>query len=288
MPATIDWDAVDGAYRSKLEAASDLRRWLLTQTLATATPRRALLAALGPGPGWRFLDVGCGFGASAVEMACMGPVSAVGVDTDGEVLTVASDVGAELTAAGVLAAGSSISFVSGDAYHLPCRAGNVDAVTCRFVFQHLARPTQAAAELARVVRAGGVACLVDVDDGLSLSEPAPSEAFSRLAGALRDSQASGGGDRYVGRKLAGLLDQAGFEPANVVVLPQAGYRRSAPGDPARTLLVERFRVARDAIIACGALEPDEFDALLASFADEQPGAVCEIEGQVAVLARRRP
>jgi hypothetical protein len=129
--------------------------------------------------------------------------------------------------------------------------------------------------------------VVDVDDGLSISEPPPSEAFTALADALTASQAGRGGDRRVGRRLAGLLDSNGFEPAAVIVLPQAAYLTPAPGDPAAALMRQRLLAARPGIVSGGHMAADEFDRRLEEFAAETPVPRCEIEGHLAVVARRR-
>ena len=90
----------------------------------------------------------------------------------------------------------------------------------RFPFQHLSSPAAVAADVARLLGPGGTACVVGIDDGLSLSEPPPSLAFQRLAADLKASQAAAGGDRHIGRQLPALLDE-GLTPTAVIVLPQA-------------------------------------------------------------------
>ena len=187
---------------------------------------------------------------------------------------------------GALPAGSSVRFEAGSAYDLPLPDGSMDVVFCRFVFQHLDDPASAAAEIFRVLRPGGLACVVDVDDGLSVSEPPPSAAFTRLAAALRAAQGGYGGDRHIGRRLAGLLDFHGLTPGAVLVLPQAAYHRPGPGDPARQLLLERLLAARPGIVGGGHMPPGEFDADLAEVASEDLGPTCEIEAHVAVVATR--
>jgi SAM-dependent methyltransferase len=282
-----NWDHLDTAYRGRLDDVDDDHRWLLTQTLATAGSRRALHPAIPLVEGSRVVDVGCGFGLTVTELATLRPVTVFGVDRDEHVLSVAADVAWELQVGGALAPGSSTGFVSGDAYDLPFGDRSVDAATARFVWQHLDAPAAAAAELARVGRPGGLVWIVDADDGLSISDPPPSAAFTRLAEGLRSAQSAKGGDRRIGRRLAALLDRAGFDPGPVLVLPQAAYTRSAPDDPGRRLLLERFRVAREDIRRSARLTAEEFDQLVGEVAAEEPGPVCEIEAHIAVLASRR-
>jgi SAM-dependent methyltransferase len=287
MQPSTQWDALDAAYRARLQQTDTSRRWLLTQTLAMAPSRRTLLSSLAREDGVRLVDVGCGFGAHALEWATLRSVTATGVDLDPEVLSIASDVATEVSSRGGLAPGSTASFARGNIYDLPMTSGATDVAVVQFVFQHLTDPAAAAAELARVMRPGGLACVIDADDGLSISEPPASDAYTRLAAALHGAQAAGGGDRHIGRKLAGILDESGFEPLTVLVIPQAAYVRPAPGDPGRQLVAERFRVGRESIIDSGQMTEDEFDSTLAAYVGERTGAVCEIEGYLAVIAQRR-
>lgn len=280
------WSQVDAVYTELLDRAPADRRWLLIQTLATGGSRRALQGSLPIAAGARILDIGCGYGASSLELAVLRPTSVLGLDLDRELLGVAGDAARAMDRRGAVPAGSSVEFLAGNAYHLPVADGSVDVVFSRFVFQHIDDPAVVAAEIFRVLRPGGLACVVDVDDGLSISEPPPSPAFTRLAAALRAAQDGYGGDRYIGRRLAGLLDFHGLTPSAVLVLPQAAYHRSEPGDPARQLLMERLLAARPGIVAGGHMPPGQFDADLAEVATEDLGPTCEIEAHVAVVATR--
>ena len=261
-------------------------RWLLIQTLATAAMRRGVLASLGVQPGWRTLDIGTGFGSLPMELAAMVPVDALGVDIDESIVTVAETVRAEVERQGGFLAASRVGFVAGDAYALDLPDAGMDLVTARFVFQHLRDHAGAAAEVARVVRPGGLACLIDVDDGLSVTYPEPSAAFRRLRDALTTQQGQAGGGRTVARTLPGLLDAAGFDVLAVVVLPQAAYRSSQPDDLTRTHLVERFRAARPDLVD-RYISAHEFDDCLGRFAAEVTSGECVVEAHLAVIGRRR-
>lgn len=272
---------------SYLDAHSDIsHRWLLIQTIATAAMRRRVLATLGVEPGWRTLDVGTGFGSVPMELAAMMPVDAIGIDVDDAVLQAADAVRVDVAARGGFRPGSRVMFVAGDAYTLDQPDASIDLVTARFLFQHLRDHAAAASELARVVRHGGLACLIDVDDGMSVTHPEPSAAYKRLAGALTAMQGYRGGGRYVARTLPARLDQAGFDVAAVVALPQASYASSQPGDAGRALLVERFLAARGELVE-DFISADEFDDCLGRFASEVTTGECVIETHLAVVGRRR-
>jgi SAM-dependent methyltransferase len=91
-------------------------------------------------PGGRVVDVGCGVGHSYRLLA---PRETVGVDIEAAVL-----------------AGQQRPTVAADMRSLPCRDGEFDAAIAVHSIEHVPDPERALAELARVLRAGGVAVLV--------------------------------------------------------------------------------------------------------------------------------
>jgi len=282
------WQIIDDAFTSYLDVHDDIpHRWLLIQTLATSVMRRPVLASLGVQPGWRTLDIGTGFGPVPMELAALVPVEAVGVDVDESILHAADALCADVGRRGGFLDGSRVSFVPGDAYALDEPDAGIDLVTARFVFQHLRDQAAAAAELARVVKPGGVACLIDVDDGLTVTYPEPSAAYRRLSGASAALQERDGGGRHVARTLPARLDQAGFEIVAVLVLPAASYRTSQPGDLSRDLLIARFLEARGDLVEGAFLSADEFDDMLGRFSVEVSPLECTVTAHLAVVGRRR-
>jgi SAM-dependent methyltransferase len=112
---------------------------------------RALLdQVLGPclPAGGRFLDAGAGTGATGAWMARHGSV----VASDFEPL--ALDLYRELHA-------DAVGLAAADVQRLPFAAGSFDAVLCVTVLCHksIPVPEHAVAELARVLKPGGVLCL---------------------------------------------------------------------------------------------------------------------------------
>jgi SAM-dependent methyltransferase len=284
----VGWRAIDDAFKSHLDEHADIpHRWLLVQTLATAIMRRRVLATLGVRSGWRILDIGTGFGPVPMELAAMAAVEAIGIDVDDSVLRAADALCVDVAGRGGFVPGSRISFVAGDAYNVDQPDASIDLATARFVFQHLRDHAAAVSELARVVKKGGLTCLIDVDDGLSVTYPEPSAAYRRLTEALTARQEQDGGGRGVGRTLPSLLDRGGFDIAAVLVVPQAAYRSSQPGDPNRTLLIDRFVAARGDLVDGGFISADEFDEHLSHFRHEVTSGECVVEAHLAVLGRRR-
>ncbi|MBF6219323.1 methyltransferase domain-containing protein [Nocardia abscessus] len=156
--------------------------------------------ALAVGPGERALDIGAGTGSEVLEFAeRVGPDGeAVGVDPNPAMLAVA---GARAEAAGVRA-----RFVEGTAYRLPFPDDSFDAVRCERVYQHLDDPAAATAEIARVLRPGGRALLIDSDWHTAIAHPGDDDVVARLSEAMLTTTPN----PKSGRRLRGLLTAAGF------------------------------------------------------------------------------
>jgi ubiquinone/menaquinone biosynthesis C-methylase UbiE len=282
------WPIIDRVLTDYLAAHAEMHeRWLLLQTLATTISRRSVLATLPVERGWRVLDVGTGFGVVPMELAALQAIDAVGIDIDPEVLTAASSLRDDIVERGGLLPDSRLTFTAGHAHALDQSDASIDLATARFVFQHLRDHAIVASELARVVRPGGFVCVIDVDDGLSVSYPTPSAAYARLTGAVAARQERRGGGRHVGRTLPSRLDAAGFDIHALYVLPQAAYGSSLPDDLNRTLLVERFVAMRPGLVEEGFITSEEFDDCLDRFAAEVVTGVCTIEAHMAIIGRRR-
>ncbi len=105
------------------------------------------IAWLGRAPGGAWLDVGCGTGAlSETILALAAPERVEGLDRSA---AYAGHARARL-------AGPKARFLEGDAEGLPHSSESFDAVVSGLALNFVARPEAALAEMARVVRAGGV------------------------------------------------------------------------------------------------------------------------------------
>jgi demethylmenaquinone methyltransferase / 2-methoxy-6-polyprenyl-1,4-benzoquinol methylase len=113
--------------------------------------RRAAARAAGLAGGQSAVDVACGTGALARELAASAPgASVLGVDFSWEMVRRAAAAGAE---AGPGAA--PVAYLVGDALRLPLRDASVDVVTIAFGLRNLPVPGRGLLELRRVLRPGG-------------------------------------------------------------------------------------------------------------------------------------
>ncbi|WP_304178170.1 class I SAM-dependent methyltransferase [Phenylobacterium aquaticum] len=111
---------------------------------------RAAALALGPKPGERILDIGCGCGESSLELArAVGPTGEVtGLDISRPMLEIARARAAEASL-------TQASFVEADAQAHPFAVGQADAVYSRFGVMFFADPTAAFANIRKGLKPGG-------------------------------------------------------------------------------------------------------------------------------------
>ncbi len=170
----------------------------------------AMLRAVGLAPASNALEIGCGPGFLTGAIAdVVAPGNATGLDTSAELL--------EAARAMVQPRHPNLRFIEGNAYSTGLADGTFDFVYSRLVYQHLDKPAAALREARRIVRPGGKVCVMDVDDGWLTLEP-PCEAFETFTRLAREAQITNGGDRLIGRKLPGLMKQAGFARVDLQVI----------------------------------------------------------------------
>jgi demethylmenaquinone methyltransferase/2-methoxy-6-polyprenyl-1,4-benzoquinol methylase len=177
----------------------------------------------GLGPGDSALDVCCGTGDLALELADRVAPSGnvVGCDFSEPMLDLARDKAAEGAASGV-------RFEWADALELPYDAGRFDAVTVGFGARNLADLDRGLNEMARVLKPGGRAVILEITQptrpplsiffSLWFDRIVPllgafsndSEAYSYLPESVRSFPSPQG--------LAEKMDRAGFERIRYTVL----------------------------------------------------------------------
>jgi len=161
----------------------------------------AAMAAELPAGARRVLDLGCGPGNSTVHLRDrLGP-GVVGLDYSPAMLRRARRREAGLT------------LLRGDAGRLPVRSGALDAVTTHSVLYLLPDAAAALREVARALRPGGRAVLLEPQHGLratalGLFRALPTPLWAMTASLWRTMSAAYG--RYSPESLRALLEAAGL------------------------------------------------------------------------------
>ena len=112
----------------------------------------SLLERIELQPGWRYLDVGCGVGAAAREIAESRPLAVVGVDIDPDQIEAARSSGAL----------SNLQFQVMDATRLKFGDEEFDIVATSKTTHHIPNYERALAEMVRVLRPGGYLIYTDL------------------------------------------------------------------------------------------------------------------------------
>ncbi len=199
LPCSYDFARFEEGTR-----AAELRRLELQSTLLLDR-ELSLVRAMGLGADDRLIDIGSGPGFVTGALSNLARET-IGLEPDDELRRVASEL--------VAPRHERLAFRRGlaDATGLP--AASADFIYARFLYQHLPNPLAALCEARRVLAPGGRVCVLDVDDGWATLHPTP-PPWDRLRALVREAQARQGGDREIGRKLPGLLAEAGFTEPRV-------------------------------------------------------------------------
>jgi SAM-dependent methyltransferase len=201
-------ERLQGAFRTDHETddpAEDLRALVFVLDAQESQPafqrlRDWAMEKLEPQVGETAVDIGSGAGAVVRALARRVGASgrAVGVEPNVGLRGVAEERSVGLAEAP--------TFVDGDAYALPFEDASVDVVHCERVWQHLTDPARAAAEIARVLRPGGRAAVLDSDWGTMLIEPGDPDVVRSINQAFWDANPN----PFSGRRLRALLRGAGL------------------------------------------------------------------------------
>ena len=185
------------------------------------------------------LDLGCGIGDQAAELAKRG-ARVVGVDSNQALLATAQRRGIP-----------NAEFRIGDLTALD-DLGLVDGIWCSFAAAYVPELVPTLAGWRQHLNTGGWIALTEIDN-LFGHEPVEALTSSLLASYARDALAASRYDFHMGRKLRHHLERAGFTVVDSRVLPDAEFCFDGPADSevlaSWTARLDRMRVLRD---FCGA------------------------------------
>ena len=173
--------------------------------------------------GQRLLDVGCGLGDAALSLA-------EDLGTGGEVVGV--DASAEMIAAARGRADGAtcrVRFAVGDALALDEPTSCFDAVRSERCLQWLTDPDAAVAEMAQVVRPGGLVSLLDTDWSTFELNVGDAELSRRVSDAMRSERHR---PSNIGRRLAHLARGVGLRPVAQTMATQTWDAWSPDESPA--------------------------------------------------------
>ncbi len=155
------------------------------------------------GAGDLVLDMGCGAGRHAFALARRG-ADVIALDMDAEELAGVAEMLGAMSHEGEIPSGSMTSAVRGNAYTLPFPDDTFDRIVAAEVLEHLPEDTLAMAELARVLKPGGM-----------IAVSVPRWLPEKVCWALSDEyhEVEGGHVRiYKGSQLSERLTGSGLVP----------------------------------------------------------------------------
>jgi ubiquinone/menaquinone biosynthesis C-methylase UbiE len=209
----------------------------------------SLLNQAGIRPGMNCLEIGCGSGDVAFDLArIVGPDgSVVATDIDEIKLRLAHQQAEQdhLT---------NLKFRLADI--LEDELGNFDFVHARFVLTHLANPQKALEKVRQALNPGGALAVEDVDFRGHFCHP-ESAAFSRYIELYTKTAQRRGADPNIGPRLPGLLIKAGFQTVQINVVQLA-----AISDESKLMAPLTMENIADSVLAEGLASRAEVDRLV--------------------------
>jgi ubiquinone/menaquinone biosynthesis C-methylase UbiE len=212
---------------------------------------RDLLRKAGMRKGAHCLDVGCGGGAVAMQMArAVGPEGrVVGIDLDRRLIDLAGEAVRRRKTA-------TVSFRCADAITFDENAA-FDLVFARFLLTHLTHPLEALRHMVRAAKPGGVVAIEDIDFPGSFCHP-PCPAFARYVELYQAVVRRTGGDPAIGPRLYVLAADAGLKELSMNVFVPTFH--SGEGKLLAPVTMEHIR---ESVVAAGLADDREVDGIVA-------------------------
>ncbi|UOF91265.1 methyltransferase domain-containing protein [Fodinisporobacter ferrooxydans] len=283
---TAFYEEIDRQYELFLKEKTELNDWwLMLQTYYMSISRRSILHSLPIQPSYRILDLGTGFGAVPLELASHWQVKVEGIDIDQAKIKIAHQMKNRIE--NQMKLPGDIHYQWGDANQLPYDDNSFDFVISWYVFQHLTNPLHVLEEIFRVLRPGGIVCLIDVDDQLVLTYPEPLPEEKQLRKALSQVQKLRGGDRYIGRKLPSYLHHAEFKNISATIITQTQFQKQTMENIDQKMMLDHYMRVKDAILEFEIMTEKEFHQCIQKVSAHGESAYGFVSNaQVVTLAQR--
>jgi ubiquinone/menaquinone biosynthesis C-methylase UbiE len=252
----------DYILRGGVEGRERLR--LLARVMRPTT--LGLLDRVGVRPGMACLDVGCGGGDVAFELARLvgATGSVVGVDIDETKLELARRDAEEQHLGNVVFRTLAVA----DSTH----ATEFDLVYTRFLLSHLQDAAGAVRKMQHALRPEGILVVEDIDFRGHFCHP-NCPALGRYVELYTEAVRRRGGDPNIGPRLPGMLADAGFERVQMNVVQPAGRE----GEVKLVTPITMENIA-DSVLAVGLASRAEVDRVIAALYDHarDPGTVMSL------------
>jgi arsenite methyltransferase len=205
-----------------------------------AEQRARTRAIVAPRSGERGLDIGCGFGLLACELARdVGPTGRVmGIDSVPDMIVACEERARHDAVTG------RTEFRQADAEALPFAPGTFDFVTAMQVYEYMTDVERGLAEAARVLKPRGRLAVLDTDWESCVWQTADRERNARVLKAWEQRFAHA----HLPARLPELLRRAGFVLKSVTMIPVVNIELSEQTySPAMIDVVARFVASRGGI-----------------------------------------
>ena len=169
-------------------------------------PWNLILAEVPLQPGHTILDLGCGIGDQARELASRG-CKVIGLDGNQELINAA-----------ILEQPPNCEFLAYDLRNAPNPGIRVDGIWSSFLAAYFTNLVEALRRWAPALSPGGWIAITEIDDFFG-HEPLSARTKSLLQAFADDVLAAGRYDFHMGGKLENCLAQAGFAVSHVLSLP---------------------------------------------------------------------
>lgn len=239
-----------------------------------------LLDAIGVRAGSKVLDVGCGpIGILRLLSERVGPEGqVVGLERESRFVEMART---EIERLGL----TNVQVIEGDAVRSGLERESFDLVHERLVMVNVPERAHLLEEMLALTSPGGAVALEDIDNVSWLCYP-DHPSWTALLDAFHAAFRAGGGEPFIGRRLPGLLLDAGVVDVRSRVhteLPETGQYR-------RTHLLSLVGSLRKRIVELGVMDDQELNDHIAALSDHlaDPATLVVEKLLVQAWGRKRP